>query len=191
MFLGLLPPIIAAHASDISRAGYVALGLLVSGAASSFFTPIAVTLLPVASTMVARQSTGSLRKHVLRFELLMIAATLVIALGAGQLGPLVTQLILGRNIPEASGIIGIAAIGAGPYAYFSCVRTIIDAATERAVVTRCVVIALLTFSLAAPAGMLLAPGHVGTVVISAYVLAQVALASCAGIAVRHVWGTGR
>lgn len=190
MLLGLLPVIVTAHASDVSQAGYVAVGLLLAGAAASFVAPVAVTLLPFASTMVAAGSTKVLRAHLSRLELAMGMVTIALAGGAALLAPLVSALVLGSDIPDATRIIALAAIGAGPYAYFTCVRAIIDASTERGVVTRCVLISLLAFAIVAALGLLLDQTRIGTIAIAAYMVAQLVLALSAAVAIRRIWQAG-
>jgi O-antigen/teichoic acid export membrane protein len=186
MALVTLPPVLVAHRDGIAAAGIVAFGVTLVGLAGSIVTPIGVTLLPYATRTAASGDGAALTRMVHRIELTALLVGGAVATVLFALAPLVVRLFLTSAPEGVVGLLRTCALGILPYVYFVCVRNLLDAIAVRSIVTRIVVVALLTFGLASIALIGLVGLGAQHGFLLAYVLSLLVLALQTGIAVRRL-----
>lgn len=123
-----LPAIFAAHLFTIAEAGNIVFAVTVLGVLGSALTPISVVLLPRASRMIAAGFGHDLNKHVsdlVRISLTVsIAYVLFIVFFADEIALMFFNGSAALNAARSVRIISVAAV---PYAFFQCVKSVIDA----------------------------------------------------------------
>lgn len=182
-----LPTIVVGRYAGVEQAGFVAFGLTLVGMAGTAASPIGVTMLPLATRLLAEGRHSELRVPVLRLEKLIV---LMAVIGTGFMwvcAPWISTVFFGEQSPEATQALRISAVGAGPYVYFTCMRNIIDAQTERGVNTRNVIQAFVAFLFFVGMGLILPMDDIGRIVTCAYVLALVLLALLTRRALRNIF----
>lgn len=178
LLLATLPGTIAANRAGVAQAGFVVFGLSFIGLAGSAAAPLGVTLLPLASGLIAEGRLAELRALYRRLQWIILAGSLAAAALVWLLAARVTALFFGTANEEAAVVLRICAAGAGPYFYFCCMRNFIDAHTESGLNTRNVMIALLAFGFAAGFASLAGGIAAARIAVGAYVVALVVLALC-------------
>jgi O-antigen/teichoic acid export membrane protein len=149
-----LPAIFVAHLAGIKQAGFVAFGLSIVNMVASFFIPIGIILLPQVSRAIGSGDFDGIRHEivVIRRLTLLLAGSLVILveLFAGAL----IKIYLGPEYSPAAAIVKVVMLGALPLAFFSALRSAIDAIYQRAINTLNLLPTLLLFLAGAGAGVL-------------------------------------
>ena len=176
LLLATLPGVVAANQAGVAQAGYVVLGLSFIGLAGSAAAPLGVTILPLASGLIAEGRPAALRGLYRRLQWIILAGSVAAPGIVWPLAPAITALFLGGRNEEATIILRICAVGAGPSFYFSCMRNFVDANTETGLNTRNLLIALLAFGAVATLGMLGLGAAAARVAASSYVAALFVLA---------------
>jgi len=145
LLLATFPAAYTARTAGMEHAGVIALGLSLIGMAGSAATPIGVALLPAAAVHFARR--GSSRLPTLSSaRALAAAASALGTLLAFWFAPVVASTFVdAASGAEAALALRICALGAGPYFFFCCTRTLVDAQTVEAVNARVVLLALAWF----------------------------------------------
>jgi len=173
--LGLLaaPAIIATHLADLRVAGLVALGISALTMVGSGVSPIAFILLPFSARKLGAGQVESLRRHVLN---ILQVVVVIIALGTVLVEAFATQLVrlyLGPDFAAGSYVGRIMLLGAVPYAVYFTLKSVVDAQHIRAINTRNMLAASMTFVIAvgiADIIRLTVPAVLAALVASLYVL---------------------
>ena len=128
-----LPAIFTAHLAGIREAGFVAFGLAVVNMVSSVFAPIGIVLLPKVSRAIGAGDFEEVRREIvlIRRLTLLLAGTMVIVIELFG-GPMV-RIFLGPNYSPAVQVIKVLVLGALSLAFFSALRSAIDAYYHRAI----------------------------------------------------------
>jgi O-antigen/teichoic acid export membrane protein len=144
-----LPAIVTAHSVGMREGGLVAFSLSVLALAMTPFTPISVLMLPHSVTLFQRSQSSVLRTYIRKVLLigLGITGTAVIVLAFGA--RLFIRLYLGNDFANAAPMLQIISIAMFPYCIYTCLRSVIDAATPRAINSRNCVISVIFFSVPA------------------------------------------
>lgn len=147
----VLPATIAAHRGGMKFGGLIAFSMTLLTLAQTPIVPISSILLPRATQLLQRGETDRLRSQVAR----LLAVSMVMSLGSIAAFCAFTepalQLCLGRFSSDLPAISRIVILGALPLNWHTCLRSVADAAHDRAVNTRTSGIALLAFLAALPA----------------------------------------
>jgi len=176
LLLATLPAAYSAHAAGVERAGVVALGLSLIGIAGTAATPIGVALLPAAAVHFARRGS-SLLPPLSKVRALAAGMSALGAIFAYVVAPFVASALFATTDDQAALTLRLCGIAAGPYFFFCCMRTLVDAQTARAVNARVVGFALLVFFAVAAASRLLLGMDPVLVAVGSYVAACFALAA--------------
>ena len=146
-FIGLLalPAIFTAHLAGFRQAGLVAFGLAVVNMVASMFSPVGIILLPKVSRAVGSGDLQSVRQEivVIRRLALLLASTIVIF--TEFFGSRLIRIYLGDAYVDAGAVVNIVVIGALPLAFYSALRSAIDAIHYKAVNTLNVLATLTLF----------------------------------------------
>lgn len=128
-----LPAIFTAHLSGIKEAGFVAFGLTVVNMIASVFSPIGIVLLPKVSRAVGSKDFEVVRREIvfIRRMVVVVSGTLVIVIEL--LGGRLIRAYLGADYAPAAAIVNVLVVGGLPLAFFSALRSAIDACYHRAV----------------------------------------------------------
>lgn len=185
--LATVPAIIAAHTSGVEQAGFVVFGMTIVGLAASAAAPLGVTMLPVAAMIMAEGGTTTLREPVRRLQWLIVASSIVGVITIWFAAPAIARVFFGDDYNEPAALLRVAALGAGPYVYFVCMRNLVDAHTERAVNTRNVFVSLVAFAIVVAVGILGAAMEAAYVSVWAYVSALAVLAVLTRRAIGNVF----
>ena len=147
-----LPAIFAAHFADIREAGMVAFGLAIVNMVASVFAPIGIILLPKVSRALGSGDFHSVRREVILIRRLALLISGAIVLVVELLGGRLIRIYLGADYASAGFVVSILALGALPLAFYSALRSVIDAFHHRAVNTINVCAALVLFLLGSAMG---------------------------------------
>jgi O-antigen/teichoic acid export membrane protein len=150
-----LPAIFAAHISGIQQAGYVAFGLAMVNMVASVFSPIGIILLPKVSRAVGSGDFDEMGREIVlirRLTLLLGGAMVVMVEILG--GPLI-RLYLGPEYTPATAMVKVLMLGALPLAFFSALRSAVDACHHRAINTLNLIPAFILFVAGSGIGILL------------------------------------
>lgn len=143
----ILPATITAHIAGIKEAGFIAFGISVLSMSTAIFAPIGLILLPKVSGAIGQNSIGSLTKHIKSILIgTVISAALMVVIFI-LFAEIIIKLYLGREFLEIVKILKIVSIGIIPFAVYVSMRSVIDGYYKKAVNTKNVLIALITFLL--------------------------------------------
>lgn len=149
--LMVLPATIAAHQGGLQLGGLVAFSMTLLTLAQTPIVPISSILLPRATDLLHRGEAGALRTQVVRLLALSMTMTLgIVVLFFAFTEPLL-RLCLGSVPNGLSAIARVVIVGAIPFNWHTCLRSVADAAHDRAINTRNSGFALLAFLVALPA----------------------------------------
>lgn len=140
-----LPAIFAAHLGGIQQAGFVAFGLAIVNMVAAVFAPIGIILLPKVSRAIGSGDFDEVRREIvlIRRLTLLLSGAVVILLEAFA-GPLI-RFYLGPEYSPAATIVRVLTLGALPLAFFSALRSVMDACYHRAVNTLNLIAAAVLF----------------------------------------------
>jgi O-antigen/teichoic acid export membrane protein len=143
--LGALPGVIVANLEGVAVAGQVVFGITLVGVVATALTPVSVYLFP---TLAHAHAKGELTVHasVLRRVtrwLWLLCITLLLA--AWVLAPVVVELFFGQRVDTAVMALRLAALAAGPFAYFVLMRNWIEAGLHGGAITCHVLSAVAVF----------------------------------------------
>jgi O-antigen/teichoic acid export membrane protein len=174
--LSALPAVLVAHFADISRAGQVAFGLTLVGMVATSLTPLNVYLFPQLSH--ARYSGRHLEftQDLSRLHRWFLILSLALIVAAWYGASAIVRAFLGYPSAGAELTLRIAAVAAGPYAYFLVLRSWIEAWLDASVIVHHVLAALVVFAVVLLAGRVSGVDSV-LLVLAAYLAAVVALAA--------------
>ena len=144
-----VPGILVAHVAGIAAAGIVAFGVAALGIIGSAVSPINFIMLPVAARLVAQGSVTQLRRQILRTHWLIVVALVVGTIVTEILAPTIVRLYLGPQFVPATPVLRVIIIGALPWGLYVTLKSVIDARHVRAFNTRNMLIAVVSFGLAA------------------------------------------
>ena len=180
--LMVLPAIIAAHQGGVRLGGLVAFSMTLLTLAQTPIVPISSILLPRATELLHRGETDVLRTQVLRLLAVSMTMTLGIVLMFFAFTEPLLRLCLGSVPDELPAIARIVILGAVFFNWHTCLRSVADAAHDRAINTRNSGFALIAFLVALPA-----TNYVAGEAHSAAWALLVALSCLAGATSWHAW----
>ena len=137
-----LPSVLTAHYVGFREGGLVAFGgamLLLTGRSVQ---PISMILLPQATRMFQSQERQTLQQQVRKMVRAVVVMTVVGTLIAEFAMEFAINLYLGSHFQDAVGVCRVLLLGAVPYVLYVSLRSVLDAAHERAVNARNTIIAL-------------------------------------------------
>jgi O-antigen/teichoic acid export membrane protein len=139
-----LPPLLAAHTSNLEYAGFVSLAMSGITIAGSLCAPISTVSLPHISRAFASKDYANVRGFVS-----IIAVTNVALVGA-SIGayfalPELVPAILGHRYAGAIATLQIACLAVPPYGCYVTVRSALDAYYDQAVTMRSAVVGFVAF----------------------------------------------
>lgn len=143
------PGILVAHIAGIGAAGIVAFGVAALGIVGSALSPINFIMLPVASRLAAQGSVVQLRRQIFNTHRLTIVGLVIGTIAVEILAQSIIRLYLGPEFVPATAVLRVIIIGALPWGLYVTLKSIIDARHVRAFNTRNMLIAVVSFSLAA------------------------------------------
>lgn len=185
MLLFLLPAAIVANRSGIESAGAVGFAVSIVTIAASAFGPLVLIILPVASRLVASGRVGELRNALHRLERFIWMFGIGVFVLMFLAAPWIAILVTGDRSADIELAVKLAAFAAGPFAYFICIRNIVDACTNKAFVSWILLLSLMVFGASVLAlAVLGVESPVG--VMCSYVLAIWMLAAMSAIAVHRL-----
>lgn len=150
-----LPAIFAVHIGGIQQAGYVAFGLALVNMVASVFSPIGIILLPKVSRAVGSGDFDEMRHEIVLIRRLTLLLGGAIVMMLEILGGPLIRLYLGPEYSPAVAIVKVLVLGALPLAFFSALRSAIDACHHRAINTLNLIPALVLFLAGSGIGILL------------------------------------
>lgn len=140
-----LPAIFAAHLGGMQQAGFVAFALAIVNMVAAVFAPIGIILLPKVSRAVGSGDFDEVsREIVLIRRLTLLLSGAVVILVEVFAGPLI-RFYLGPEYSPAAAVVRVLALGALPLAFFSALRSVMDACYHRAVNTLNLIAAAVLF----------------------------------------------
>jgi O-antigen/teichoic acid export membrane protein len=140
-----LPAIITAHIAGIKEAGYVAFGTTILNMTGALFAPFGLVLLPKASQLIARKDMKKLKSYILRLGTLTLFLTLTGLMIFEIFANKIISVYLGETFEELTVIARIIMLACLGYTFYVSMRSILDAYYIKAVNTKNVTIALLSF----------------------------------------------
>ncbi|HEY6971069.1 MAG TPA: lipopolysaccharide biosynthesis protein, partial [Candidatus Angelobacter sp.] len=147
-----LPAIFAAHLTDIREAGMVAFGLAIVNMVASAFAPIGIILLPKVSRALGSGDFNSVRHEVVLIRRIALVIPAAIVLIIELFGSRLIRIYLGPAYTDTGFIVNLLVLGAVPLAFYSALRSVIDAFHHRAINTLNVLVALVLFLLGSAIG---------------------------------------
>jgi O-antigen/teichoic acid export membrane protein len=128
-----LPAIFTAHVAGMREAGFVAFGLAIVNMISAVFAPVGIVLLPKVSRAIGAGDFQEVHREIvlIRRMTLLLAGAMVILVELS--GGALVRLYLGPGYSPAAPIIKVLVLGALPLAFFSALRSAIDAYHHRAI----------------------------------------------------------
>lgn len=140
-----LPAIFTVHLAGIREAGFVAFGLAIVNMIAAVFAPVGIVLLPKVSRAIGAGDFDEVHREIvlIRRMTLLLAGVMVILVELSA-GPLV-RIYLGQDYSPAAPVIKVLVLGALPLAFFSALRSAIDAYHHRAINALNLIISLLLF----------------------------------------------
>ena len=113
------------HGLDVS--GEVGFGATLLNLASAAFSPVALLLLPAAAARLAAGDHAGLERNIGRMGRLVMAASIALMLGFELLSEPLLRLYLGPTGDAYLAMSRIIFLGALPFAYFTGMRSVLDA----------------------------------------------------------------
>jgi O-antigen/teichoic acid export membrane protein len=149
-----LPAFFAAHVGGIQQAGFVAFGLSLVNMIASVFSPVGIILLPKVSRAIGSGDFKSVRSEIvfIRRSALLISGAMVLLFEV--LGAHLIRIYLGEAYVAAQGVVKVLALGGLPLAFYSALRSVIDAFHHRAINTINLLVALALFLMGSGVGAL-------------------------------------
>ena len=145
MALLALPAVFIAHFGGIREAGIVAFALAIVNMIASGFSPVGIVLLPKVSRAIGDGDFQFVRREIAlisRLTLLLAGATVLLLEFTG--GSLI-RIYLGEGFTPALPLIRVLIIGGLPLAFYTSLRSAIDAVHHKAVNTLNLLVVLAVF----------------------------------------------
>jgi O-antigen/teichoic acid export membrane protein len=146
----LLPATLATHERDVQIGGLVAFSITLLTLAQTTTIPISTMLLPKATELLNRGMLAELRTKVLQMLLVSIGMTVLGLIGFYLFTDLVLRICLDKYAIELPRLARIIMLGALPLNVYTCLRSVADAGSDRAVNARSCCVALVSFFLVWP-----------------------------------------
>lgn len=153
--LALLPPLIAARTAGLTSAGVVALGITLIGFSGTLMAPIALSLLPASARQSGRGDIMALQRSLHLLELLALPCAAAAMALIWFSAPMLAEMFVASEARLATRVLRIAGAGAGAYAMFALMRSILDAVTHKPRVLQSTIAAVAVFALTWLAGAML------------------------------------
>jgi O-antigen/teichoic acid export membrane protein len=183
-YYGLLaaPAVVVARGSGLESGGEVAYALALLTLFQQLVAPLGTLLLPEAAALIHAGQAPRLRRRVARMLAWSLAITAALAAVVAAAAEPLIRFHLGTCSPALVADVRWIAAAAAPLNLFTCLRSVVDAGTTRAVSPALCLAALVVFAL----GVLAGGAPTATTTMTAFLAAVGVLATASLVAARHV-----
>lgn len=122
-----VPGYVALRTYGLDLSGEVGFGATLLNLAAAAFSPVALLLLPAASTQLAAGDHAGLERKIARMTWVILAASFALMLGFELLAGPLLELYLGPTGANYVWMSRLIFIGALPFAFFNGMRSVLDA----------------------------------------------------------------
>ena len=156
-----LPVMLTAHYYGMLTAGYVAYSLSLIALLQAVVAPISTVMLPEAAMLLRNGEVGTVRRRIVALLSGCLGVTLIGVVLVFIWAEAFLRLHLGDYSPALVAVVRIAIIGALPFNAYVCLRSVVDAASERPIIARCAYAAMAASLAMVGAERILFPTKIG------------------------------